>query len=153
MEEDKITFNKINEWSAESLPSKDALKNVKPGEAIRIKYKRELTPIRIVGQSDINKVIEFSNPEEFTEYYNDHRDQFEKKTTQTLNTKYKIKGYVITQLKNDNGENEVCLRKDYLKAREDRVDVVELKISALEAKINKMEKALVRIFEWINQNT
>lgn len=153
MEEDKITFNKINEWSHESLPDKNALSNVKPGDSIRIKYKRELTPIRIVGQSDINKVIEFSNPEEFNEYYNDHRDLFEKKTTQTLNAKYKIKGYVITQLKNDNGENEVCLRKDYLKAREERIDVVELKLSALETKINKMEKAIVRICEWINQNS
>ena len=41
------------------------------------------------------QIVEFETVDDFNIYYNKHPDEFANKTTQKLNTKYKIPGYKL----------------------------------------------------------
>ena len=54
------------------------------------------------------QVVEFETVDDFNIYYNKHASEFEGKTTQKLNTKYKIPGYRLTCK-----QGQLKLIKDY----------------------------------------
>ena len=57
------------------------------------------------------QIVEFETVDDFNIYYNKHPDEFANKTTQKLNTKYKIPGYKLTKV-----NKELKIIKDYRKA-------------------------------------
>lgn len=54
------------------------------------------------------QIVEFESVDDFNDYYNKHSSEFNDKTTQKLNTKYKIPGYRLTKEK-----GQLKLIKDY----------------------------------------
>ena len=61
------------------------------------------------------ETIEFNCTDDFSAYYNKHKDEFENMTTYKLNVKYKIPGYRITQKKDKEGNIKLMLIKDYMR--------------------------------------
>ena len=60
------------------------------------------------------QIVEFETIDDFNIYYNKHPDEFADKTTQKLNTKYKIPGYRLTK-----ANKELKIIKDYRNANND----------------------------------
>ena len=86
-----------------------------------IKFKRvKYEPITIKEPYKYN-VKNFADPEEFTEYYREHEEEFYTKppaekqllSTLVLNRTFKVPGYRITVTNRGKDTEELILRKDY----------------------------------------
>ena len=66
-----------------------------------------IEPIKVIEPYN-PQIVEFENIDDFNIYYNTHKEEFDNMTTQKLNTKYKIPGYILTKK-----SNELKLIKDY----------------------------------------
>ena len=61
-----------------------------------------------------DEVIHFDNPNDFNDYYNKNKPEFEGISTRKLNAKYIISGYIIARRsQTKGGEKILMLSKDY----------------------------------------
>ena len=111
-----MKFNKINEW----IP----------------KEKPKSIPVLSMRQS----VRTFSNENSFTKYYNANPGEFEGKTTQTLNKQFKIKGYTLAQIPDDEGIMQLHLCRVKLKPDWESFEELEARISVLEELLKSENK-------------
>ena len=99
------------------------------------------------------QIVEFETIDDFNIYYNKHPDEFTNKTTQKLNTKYKIPGYKLTKV-----NKELKIIKDYRKANnETKANTTsnnDKLINGLLSRINIIEKQIKEITDFLqNMNT
>ena len=113
------------------------VKIVRPNQS-----KPSYEPIKIIEPFKSDELL-FENPDDFTEYYRTHEDEFKGISTVLLNRKYKIPGYRITQSKKT---KELSLRKDYYGGRTQS----ETTDSECEARIAKIESELSDLSQEIN---
>ena len=110
-------------------------------------------------QNNLIKIIEpfksdvllFETPEDFTEYYRTHEDEFKNISTVLLNRKYKITGYRITQNKTT---KELSLRKDYYggsKAAPTQCD--ENRLTKIENEITELRNEINNIIKYLQSNS
>ncbi len=95
------------------------------------------------------QIVEFETVDDFNIYYNKHPDEFTNKTTQKLNTKYKIPGYKLTKV-----NKELKIIKDYRKASTDSSKgasaVGDNKLlNGLISRINIIEKQIKEITDYL----
>ena len=94
------------------------------------------------------QIVEFETIDDFNIYYNKHPDEFANKTTQKLNTKYKIPGYKLTKV-----NKELKIIKDYRKANtETKANTTsnnDKLINGLLSRINIMEKQIKEITDYL----
>ena len=94
------------------------------------------------------QIVEFETVDDFNIYYNKHPDEFANKTTQKLNTKYKIPGYKLTKV-----NKELKIIKDYRKANtETKANTTnnnDKLINSLISRINIMEKQIKEITDYL----
>ena len=94
------------------------------------------------------QIVEFETVDDFNIYYNKHPDEFANKTTQKLNTKYKIPGYKLTKV-----NKELKIIKDYRKANtETKANTTnnnDKLINGLISRINIMEKQIKEITDYL----
>ena len=94
------------------------------------------------------QIVEFETVDDFNIYYNKHPDEFANKTTQKLNTKYKIPGYKLTKV-----NKELKIIKDYRKANtETKTNTAsnnDKLINGLLSRINIMEKQIKEITDYL----
>ena len=94
------------------------------------------------------QVVEFESVNDFNIYYNKHASEFEDKTTQKLNTKYKIPGYRLTK-----ANNQLKLIKDYRnKAITDTNNSTanDMKtLASLLSRVNIIEKQIKEITDYL----
>ena len=95
--------------------------NLKSKTDSTIKFKRiKYEPITVKEPYKYN-VKNFEDPEEFTEYYREHEEEFYTKppavkqllSTLVLNRTFKVPGYRITVTNRGKENEELILRKDY----------------------------------------
>ena len=111
-----------------------------------------IEPIKIIEpfKSD---VLLFENPDDFTEYYRTHEEEFKGVSTVLLNRKYKIPGYRITQTKTT---KELSLRKDYYgQGKTTSDDNTELlnRIAKLENDVIELSKEINNIIKYLQSET
>ena len=94
------------------------------------------------------QIVEFETVDDFNIYYNKHPDEFANKTTQKLNTKYKIPGYKLTKV-----NKELKIIKDYRKANtETKANTTnnnDKLLNGLLSRINIMEKQIKEITDYL----
>ena len=94
------------------------------------------------------QIVEFETIDDFNIYYNKHPDEFANKTTQKLNTKYKIPGYKLTKV-----NKELKIIKDYRKAgTETKANTTsnnDKLLNGLISRINIMEKQIKEITDYL----
>ena len=94
------------------------------------------------------QIVEFETVDDFNIYYNKHPDEFANKTTQKLNTKYKIPGYKLTKV-----NKELKIIKDYRKANtETKANTAsnnDKLLNGLLSRINIMEKQIKEITDYL----
>lgn len=128
------SFKKINEYRTKTEPQNKQV----------VTKTIEIKPIKIIGDPKNDKK-EFSTPEQFNIYLNTYPEEFSNKTTQKLNSRFKIDGFLISQL---NGE--VCLKKNYNKIKEERYEILEIRISSIENKLKNIIEQINGIIEYVN---
>ena len=107
-----------------------------------------IEPIKIIEpfKSD---VLLFENPDDFTEYYRTHEEEFKGVSTVLLNRKYKIPGYRITQTKTT---KELSLRKDYYgqgkTTSDDNTDILN-RIAKIENDVIELSKEINNIINYL----
>ena len=107
-----------------------------------------IEPIKIIEpfKSD---VLLFENPDDFTEYYRTHEEEFKGVSTVLLNRKYKIPGYRITQTKTT---KELSLRKDYYgqgkTTSDDNTDILN-RIAKIENDVIELSKEINNIIKYL----
>ena len=116
--------------------------------------KPDIEPIKIIEPFK-SEVVLFDNPEDFTEYYRTHEDEFKGISTVLLNRKYKIPGYRITQKKKtkEDESQELSLRKDYYGAKSsdiscDDKDLAE-RITKIENSVSDLRKEIDNIIKYL----
>ena len=94
------------------------------------------------------QIVEFETIDDFNIYYNKHPDEFANKTTQKLNTKYKIPGYKLTKV-----NKELKIIKDYRKATtETKANTAsnnDKLLNSLISRITIMEKQIKEITDYL----
>ena len=95
------------------------------------------------------QVIEFESVADFNEYYSKHSREFEGKTTQKLNTKYRIPGYKLT-----NQKGQLKIIKDYYRKRTEKEPEKETEkeseIKVLTQRVTHLENQLKQITEYLS---
>lgn len=81
-------------------------------------YKPEEKPppkLKVDAPISRDDIIHFETPDDFNDYYNKNKAEFENSSTRRLNAKYIIPGYVITvrTINKETKEKELKLMKDY----------------------------------------
>ena len=97
------------------------------------------------------QIVEFDTVDDFNVYYNKHLDEFTGKTTQKLNTKYKIPGYKLTCK-----QGQLKLIKDYRGASNVKADnsAVDMNVvSSLLSRVNIIEKQIKEITDYLTAST
>lgn len=94
------------------------------------------------------QIVEFETVDDFNIYYNKHPDEFTNKTTQKLNTKYKIPGYKLTKV-----NKELKIIKDYRKAstetKTNTASTDSKLLNGLISRINIIEKQIKEITDYL----
>ena len=94
------------------------------------------------------QIVEFETIDDFNVYYNKHPDEFADKTTQKLNTKYKIPGYRLTK-----ANKELKIIKDYRKANNETKTSTtssnDKLINSLLSRISIIEKQIKEITDYL----
>ena len=94
------------------------------------------------------QIVEFETVDDFNIYYNKHPDEFANKTTQKLNTKYKIPGYKLTKV-----NKELKIIKDYRKSgTETKANTAsnnDKLLNGLISRINIIEKQIKEITDYL----
>ena len=112
-------------------------------------------PIPIHNLPANSNITNFDTLEDFNEYFSNHPEEFEEKiTTNSLNRKFKIPGFKITRLKNDEtGKMDTKLIKKVEK-KEDKINEAtitqqELKeaIEDLKNKLNILSERFTKLIE------
>ena len=91
-------------------------KNLKRESTFFYKPEEKLAPkLKVEAPISKDDVIHFENPNDFNDYYNKNKAEFENSSTRRLNAKYIIPGYVITirTVNRETKEKELKLMKDY----------------------------------------
>lgn len=109
-----MKFNKINEWKPRGITE----------------TKQTFIHLPVMTMRPSTRM--FSNESSFTKYYNANPAEFEGKTTQTLNKQFKIKGYTLAQMPDDEGIMHLHLCRVKLKPDWEAFEELERRISALE---------------------
>ena len=99
------------------------------------------------------QIVEFETIDDFNIYYNKHPDEFANKTTQKLNTKYKIPGYKLTKV-----NKELKIIKDYRNANNKGAGIKDVnndnEFNSLLTRINIIEKQIKEITDYLqNMNS
>ena len=95
------------------------------------------------------QVVEFETVNDFNAYYNKHSSEFDGKTTQKLNTKYKIPGYRLTKV-----NNQLKIIKDYRNKANDMKTCTNgmlerSEIASLLSRVNIIEKQIKEITDYL----
>ena len=94
------------------------------------------------------QIVEFETIDDFNIYYNKHPDEFADKTTQKLNTKYKIPGYRLTK-----ANKELKIIKDYRNQHSDgKVSTdrsMRSEFNSLLSRISIIEKQIKEITDYL----
>ena len=99
------------------------------------------------------QIVEFETIDDFNIYYNKHPDEFADKTTQKLNTKYKIPGYRLTK-----ANKELKIIKDYRNANTKGANSTgasnDNEFNSLLTRISIIEKQIKEITDYLqNMNS
>ena len=94
------------------------------------------------------QVVEFETVDDFNAYYNKHASEFDGKTTQKLNTKYKIPGYRLTKV-----NNQLKIIKDYRNkaiSETNNSTAIDMKtLASLLSRVNIIEKQIKEITDYL----
>ena len=93
-----------------------------------------------------DNVLEFPTREEFTEYYEKHKEDIDKMPTRGINVKYKIIGYKIGRQK-----GKIIFLPTTQRADESSNTLVDEKLDVLTTKINRLEKNMKTVFDKLNE--
>ena len=74
------------------------------------RFKYEPIKIKEPHKGDVKM---FNDPDEFTQYYREHENEFKNVSTLILNRTYKIPGYRISITHKGKDDEELILKKDY----------------------------------------
>ena len=110
----------------------------------------DIKPIEVIEPYN-PQIVEFENVDDFNIYYSTHKEEFDKMSTQKLNTKYKIPGYRLTKK-----ENNLKLIKDYYNNRknesiktdpsgENIIKILQDRISTLEKEVENINNYLTNM--------
>ena len=120
------------------------VKIVRPNQS-----KPSYEPIKIIEPFKSDELL-FENPDDFTEYYRTHEDEFKGISTVLLNRKYKIPGYRITQSKKT---KELSLRKDYYGGRAQSETDIENRIAKIESELSDLSQEINNIIKYLQDCT
>lgn len=133
--------------------------NLKSKTDSTIKFKRiKYEPITVKEPYKYN-VKNFEDPEEFTEYYREHEEEFYTKppavkqllSTLVLNRTFKVPGYRITVTNRGKENEELILRKDYYQGATPTYTPDEVanytpdEVALLKERIDNIEKFLEQL--------